>query len=122
MVSCRRGAWVLLALAGLAPAGAAAGEIVDVLYAGSLVNLMEHGIGPAFDQASGERFRGYPGGSKLLANQIEGRLRQADVFISAAPAVNAQLMGAANGDWERWYVTFAQSPRASPPTRSTPPP
>ncbi|MBW4053322.1 MAG: extracellular solute-binding protein [Proteobacteria bacterium] len=98
-----------MALIGLAPGLAGAGELVNVLYAGSLVNLMERSVGPAFDRASGDRFRGYAGGSKLLANQIKGRLRQADVFISAAPAVNARLMGAANGDWEAWYVTFAES-------------
>jgi molybdate/tungstate transport system substrate-binding protein len=92
-----------------APPVRAAGT-VNVLYAGSLVNLMEHGIGPAFDQASGDEFRGYAGGSNLLANQIKGKLRQGDVFISAVPKVNSGLMGAANGDWVSWYVTFAQSP------------
>jgi molybdate/tungstate transport system substrate-binding protein len=71
---------------------------------------MEHGLGPAFDQASGDEFRGYAGGSNLLANQIKGKLRQGDVFISAVPSVNSALMGAANGDWVSWYVTFAQSP------------
>jgi molybdate/tungstate transport system substrate-binding protein len=81
-----------------------------VLYAGSLVNLMEHGIGPAFDKASGDEFRGYEGGSNLLANQIKGKLRQGDVFISANPAVNESLMGEKNGDWVSWYVSFAQSP------------
>jgi molybdate/tungstate transport system substrate-binding protein len=99
-----------MVLVGISPGIAGAGEVVNVLYAGSLVNLMEHSIGPAFDRASGDHFRGYAGGSKLLANQIKDRLRQADVFISAAPAVNAQLMGPENGDWEQWYVTFAQSP------------
>jgi molybdate/tungstate transport system substrate-binding protein len=83
---------------------------VNVLYAGSLVNLMEHGIGPAFDKASGDEFRGYAGGSNLLANQIKGKLRQGDVFISANPAVNGSLMDEKNGDWVNWYVTFAQSP------------
>jgi molybdate/tungstate transport system substrate-binding protein len=91
-----------------APAFAAG--TVSVLYAGSLVNLMEHGIGPAFDQASGDRFQGYAGGSNLLANQIKGKLRQADAFISANPKVNASLMGSANGDWVSWYISFAQSP------------
>jgi molybdate/tungstate transport system substrate-binding protein len=98
-----------MVLIGLAPGLAAAAGPVNVLYAGSLVNLMERSVGPAFDRASGERLRGYAGGSVLLANQIKDRLRQADVFISAAPAVNARLMGAANGRWERWYVTFAES-------------
>jgi molybdate/tungstate transport system substrate-binding protein len=83
---------------------------VNVLYAGSLVNLMEHGTGPAFDKASGDKFQGYGGGSVGLANQIKGKLRQADVFISANPKVNDGLMGASNGDWVNWYIAFAQSP------------
>jgi molybdate/tungstate transport system substrate-binding protein len=91
------------------PAASAAGR-VDVLYAGSLVNLMEHDVGPAFDKATGYQFQGYAGGSVGLANQIKGRLRQGDVFISASPKVNDNLMGAANGNWESWYITFAQSP------------
>lgn len=89
---------------------ASAAGTVSVLYAGSLVNLMEHRIGPAFDQASGDRFQGYAGGSNLIANQIKGKLRQGDVFISANPKVNASLMGSANGDWVSWYISFAQSP------------
>ncbi len=89
---------------------ASAAETVSVLYAGSLVNLMEHSVGPTFDKAWGDRFQGYAGGSNLLANQIKGKLRQGDVFISANPKVNASLMGSANGDWVSWYIAFAQSP------------
>ncbi len=84
--------------------------VVNVLYAGSLVNLMEHGIGAAFGKATGASFQGFAGGSNALANQIKGALRRGDVFISATPKVNDSLTGAANGDWVRWYVTFAQSP------------
>ncbi len=83
---------------------------VDVLYAGSLVAMMEHGIGPAFAAATGGSFQGFAGGSDGLANQIKGRLRRGDVFISANPHVNQGLMGAADGDWVRWYITFARSP------------
>ncbi|HVU44374.1 MAG TPA: extracellular solute-binding protein [Xanthobacteraceae bacterium] len=83
---------------------------VNVVYAGSLVNLMEHGVGPAFDKATSDHFQGYAGGSVGLANQIKGQLRKGDVFISANPKVNASLMGAANGDWVKWYIAFAQSP------------
>ena len=97
-----------LSLPGI-PAALAAGT-VDVLYAGSLVNLMEHGVGPAFDKTTGNQFRGYAGGSVGLANQIKGKLRKGDVFISANPKVNDSLTGAANGDWVSWYVAFAQSP------------
>ncbi len=100
---------LLAASLALAPAMAHAADL-DVLYAGSLTNLMEHGVGPAFDHASGDTFRGFAAGSNALANQIKGKLRQADVFISASPKVNDSLMGTANDDWVSWYVTFAQSP------------
>ncbi|HTV89813.1 MAG TPA: extracellular solute-binding protein [Stellaceae bacterium] len=103
-----------LALAALIGLGlslpARAAGAVNVLYAGSLVNLMEHGVGPAFDTAIGDHVQGYAGGSKKLANEIKGKLRHGDVFISANPKVNNALMGAANGGWVTWYVTFAHSP------------
>jgi molybdate/tungstate transport system substrate-binding protein len=100
----------LALLPALASAQTTAAGTVNVLYAGSLVNLMEHGIGPAFDKAAGADFRGYAGGSNKLANEIKGKLVPGDVFISANPKVNADLMGATNGAWVNWYVTFAQSP------------
>jgi molybdate transport system substrate-binding protein len=105
------GAGLLAATLSLAsaPPALAAGK-VNVLYAGSLVNLMEHGVGPAFDKASGDTFQGYAGGSSGLANQIKGKLRHGDVFVSASPKVNGHLMGSANGNWVNWYITFAQSP------------
>ncbi len=81
-----------------------------MLYAGSLVNMMEHDLGPAFQRNTGYGFSGYSAGSKALAHQISGELRRADVFISASPSVNDSLMGTANGDWVRWYATFASAP------------
>jgi molybdate/tungstate transport system substrate-binding protein len=105
-----RPASLLLATALLALPGAASAADVNVLYAGSLVNLMEHGIGAVFDKATGDTFRGFAGGSNGLANQIKGQLRHGDVFISATPDVNSSLMGSANGDWVDWYISFAQSP------------
>lgn len=45
----------------------------NVLYAGSLVNVMKHSLGPALEKATGQQFRGYSAGSKLLANQITAR-------------------------------------------------
>ena len=97
------------ALCDIAPAAHATGK-VNVLYAGSLVNLMEHGIGPAFDKATGDTFQGFAGGSNKIANEIKGKLRQGDIFVSANPNVNESLMGEANGDRVSWYITFAQSP------------
>ena len=88
---------------------AVAAGTVNVLYAGSLVNLMEHAIGPAFDKATNDTFQGFAGGSNKVAHEIKGKLRQGDVFVSANPKVNTQLMGAENGGWVRWYIAFAQS-------------
>ncbi len=83
---------------------------VDVLYAGSLTTAMENDIGPAFTKATGYRFSGYGAGSTALASAITGKVRQGDVFISASPAVNATLEGAANGSWVSWYAAFATAP------------
>lgn len=83
---------------------------VKVLYAGSLVNLMEHHLGPQFEKASGDTFQGFSAGSSALAMQIKGKVRQGDVFISASPSVNADLQGPANGNWVSWYVKFASAP------------
>jgi molybdate/tungstate transport system substrate-binding protein len=85
-------------------------ETVNVLYAGSLVNLMEKDFGPSFQKATRDTFQGFAGGSNALANQIKGKLRQGDVFISANPNVDSGLMGPANGSWVSWYVSFAESP------------
>jgi molybdate/tungstate transport system substrate-binding protein len=98
--------------AGIALLGAVAAhaDTVNVMYAGSLVHMMEQRVGPAFEKETGLTFQGYAGGSNKLANEIRGKLRRADVFISASPAVNASLMGAANGNWVSWYAEFAESP------------
>ncbi len=92
-----------------APSITASGK-VQVLYAGSLANLMEHDIGPAFAKATGATYEGTGAGSTALVTQIKGKVRQADVFISASTDANTGLMGAANGGWEDWYATFATAP------------
>jgi molybdate/tungstate transport system substrate-binding protein len=100
---------VLVGMIG-ARAHAADEDTVKVLYAGSLVNLMERSVGPAFEKETGLRFQGYAAGSNKIANEIRGKLRRGDVFISASPTVNASLMGASNGNHVAWYVNFAESP------------
>src|SRR5258705_2779549 len=93
------------------PASAWAGDsTVNVLYAGSLVNLMERSAGPAFEQKSGDRFQGYAGGSNKIRNEIKGKLRRGELFISANEKVDDQLMGQANGNRGQWYIPLAQSP------------
>jgi molybdate/tungstate transport system substrate-binding protein len=83
---------------------------VDVLYAGSLVDVMENAVAPQFHKATGYTFEGVAAGSQALAHEITGHLRQGDVFISASPSVDASLMGSAGGDYLTWYVTFAKAP------------
>jgi molybdate/tungstate transport system substrate-binding protein len=99
------------AMGAMGPSVCAADENdVNVLYAGSLVNLMERSVGPAFEKESGLHFKGYAAGSNKIANEIKGGLRRGDVFISASPKVNTSLMGSANGNHVTWYVKFAESP------------
>jgi molybdate/tungstate transport system substrate-binding protein len=93
-----------------APATAASAGTVSALFAGSLLNYMEHDLGPSFQKASGYAYRGFGGGSTEVASQIKGGIRQGDVFISAAAAADKTLEGTANGNWVSWYTTFAASP------------
>ena len=99
-----------LALTLFVTSRALAEQIVTVLYAGSLVGLMERSIGPAFKQQTGNELQGHAGGSKALAMQIKEGSLVGDVFISADPKVNASLSGPTNEDRIKWYITFAESP------------
>jgi molybdate/tungstate transport system substrate-binding protein len=83
---------------------------VDVLSAGSLQDLMQDQVAPAFQKATGYTLDNVSMGSTALASSITGGTLQGDVFISASPAVNASLEGSANGNWVSWYDQFASSP------------
>jgi molybdate/tungstate transport system substrate-binding protein len=91
------------------PTASANKGIVSVLYAGSLVNIMEHSVKQAFQQRTGYTFEGEGKGSVALANEIKDHLRTPDVFISADPHVNALLMGQANGNYVSWYLNLART-------------
>ncbi len=82
---------------------------VRVLYAASLEDVMNSSIAPAFHRATGYTLAGYPAGSKELASDIKGKVRQGDVFISASPKVDATLEGRKNGNWVSWYAPFAST-------------
>lgn len=83
---------------------------VSVLYAGSLATVMENGIGPAFTKATGYSYQGEAQGSLGAAHMIRDHLRTPDVFISADPLVNLNLlMGPRNGDAVRWFAVVASS-------------
>jgi molybdate/tungstate transport system substrate-binding protein len=89
---------------------AKASGAVDVLYAGSFLDLMQQFIDPAFHKATGYTVSGYSDGSTALASEIKGGTQVGDVFISASPGVNASLEGSANGDWVSTYKEFGYSP------------
>ncbi len=88
---------------------AAAKEKVTAIYAGSLVDIMEKALGPEFMSATGYPFEGFGGGSNEDAAAIKGKVRQADVFVSASASADQELEGAANGKWVSWYSTFTSS-------------
>lgn len=97
------------ALAGCGPStggSSMAKGTVQVAYAGSLVNLMEHTLGPDFSKATGYGYQGKGAGSTALANQIKSRLIQPDVFISASAKAYTPLEGAANGSLVNWRINF----------------
>jgi molybdate/tungstate transport system substrate-binding protein len=83
---------------------------VDVLSAGSLQDLLQQQVGPAFQQATGYTLNDTSMGSDAIASGIKGGTLQGDVFISASPAVNKTLEGSANGNWVSWDASFGSSP------------
>ncbi|MGI8824328.1 MAG: extracellular solute-binding protein [Chloroflexota bacterium] len=91
------------------PSVHAAGGTVNVFYAGSLVNLNETLVGPAFAAAEGYTYQGKGAGSLAIAAQLKGKLAAPDVVELADPAVDRQLMGPSNGDLVAWYLTYARS-------------
>ena len=82
---------------------------VSAIFAGSLVDIMEKALGPEFTTATGYPFEGFGGGSNEDAAAIKGKVRQADVFVSASSSADEELEGAANGNWVSWYSTFTSS-------------
>jgi molybdate/tungstate transport system substrate-binding protein len=91
------------------PKARTAAASVTAIYAGSLVDIMEKALGPEFTKATGFPFEGFGGGSNEDAAAIKGKVRQADVFVSAAASADKELEGAANGSWVSWYSTFTSS-------------
>jgi molybdate/tungstate transport system substrate-binding protein len=105
------GGLVAVASSAAAPAASTASskEKVSAIFAGSLVDIMEKSLGPEFTAATGYPFEGFGGGSNEDAAAIKGKVRQADVFVSASSSADKELEGAANGSWVSWYSTFTSS-------------
>jgi molybdate transport system substrate-binding protein len=82
---------------------------VNIYHAGSLNSVLTRDIGPGFTAATGVPFAHTSGPSVGLANQIRAGQIQPDVFLSADAEVNNVLLGDANGNRARWYLTFART-------------
>ena len=85
---------------------ARAASSVVVLYAGSLVTIMENVVRPAAEK-QGLDVKGEAKGSVALANLIKSGLRSPDVFISADLKVLDDLMTPAAKSVVAWYAPFA---------------
>jgi len=100
---------LLFAAAFMTAPNAGAAPPLRMLYAGSLVALMEHDLGPAFTRASKTAVEGRAGGSVALAHMILDGLEIPDVFISADPEVNRLLLNAGPGPSAPWFFTLART-------------
>ncbi|MGH2448503.1 MAG: extracellular solute-binding protein [Chloroflexota bacterium] len=97
------GAVVML---GAGPANSASRGTVNVFYPGSMVNLNEQHVGPAFQQKTGYQYQGRAAGSLAIVSEIKSGLFRPDVVELADPAVNKLLMG--RRGYLSWYVTMAR--------------
>ncbi|MGH9918184.1 MAG: substrate-binding domain-containing protein, partial [Nitrososphaerales archaeon] len=96
---------VVVGAPGIAGAAKRYSGPVIVLTAGSLETIMKTAIEPGFHKSTGYTVTDISGGSTGLAQDIKGGVHEADVFWSAAPASDKVLMGSANGDRVKWYLT-----------------
>jgi molybdate/tungstate transport system substrate-binding protein len=83
----------------------ATGGDVNVLYAGSLISIMETKIGPAFSHL-GYDYRGEGHGAIQDANMIIDGQRFPDVFISVGEKPITKLIEN-NPSLAKWYIGFA---------------
>ncbi len=83
------------------PAGTA-----DVAYAGSLENLNEKVVGPAFTKMTGYAFTGRGAGALALSQEIKSGEISPNVFES----IGGKPIEALEPKFSTWYVQFASSP------------
>lgn len=80
---------------------------VDLIYAGSLLNVMENDVNSALKQELQLKIKGEGHGSVRGARMITEGLRTPDIYMSADPAVNKQLLlGNENNNLINWYLSF----------------
>lgn len=81
---------------------------VSVMYAGSLVKIMEQVIGPSFHNQTGYNFIGEGKGSVQVSNLILQGFRRPDFFISADTLPIDKLINH-NPPLAQWLVKFASA-------------
>lgn len=81
---------------------------VSVMYAGSLVKIMEKVVAPSFNNQTGYNFIGEGKGSVQLSNLILDGFRRPDVFISADTLPIEKIINH-NPPLAQWLVKFASA-------------
>jgi len=81
---------------------------VSVMYAGSLVKIMEQVVAPSFHNQTGYNFIGEGKGSVQISNMIIDGFRRPDVFISADTLPIEKIMKN-NPPLAEWLVKFASA-------------
>jgi molybdate/tungstate transport system substrate-binding protein len=81
---------------------------VSVMYAGSLVKIMEQVVAPSFHNQTGYNFIGEGKGSVQISNMIIDGFRRPDVFISADTLPVEKIMKN-NPPLAEWLVKFASA-------------
>jgi molybdate/tungstate transport system substrate-binding protein len=89
-----------------ASSGAKPSGTASLAYAGSLANLDEKVIGPAFAKATGYAYQGRGAGSTALAQEIKSGEISPNVFES----IGGKPIESLEPKFTSWYVQFASSP------------
>ncbi|MFB3881341.1 MAG: substrate-binding domain-containing protein [Armatimonadota bacterium] len=80
---------------------------LEVLYAGSLDDLVREELFPRFEDLAGYRCAGRAGGSREWARQLRLGQVEADLLLSADSSVNELELMRPGGAVAEWYLTFA---------------
>ena len=101
--------WVFISIVAITNSNAAdINKDVSVMYAGSLVKIMEQVVAPSFHNQTGYNFIGEGKGSVQISNMIIDGFRRPDVFISADTLPIEKIMKN-NPPLAEWLVKFASA-------------
>ena len=81
---------------------------VSVIYAGSLINIFENKIKPAFQNLTGYNFIGEAKGSVQISNMILDGFRKPDIFVSADTTPIERLINQSTPRAD-WFITFGSA-------------